>query len=206
MSGAYGCPPEPDNLEFDLPQSDTEFSEDDQPESEKGEVSSDNFEKPELTEGMTYRETVRSIGSFMGWNHIPPFESDLSEPDKSNNLWKGKAPKHPARISVAMPPDDWLCQKLEKLNTVVVEGYPSHAQDSAGLKKDQFIKVPKTQYRCYQMHAIRTEGPHLPGKYLFSWPNTEAKVNSQVPRIIKASAYPSTGPSSSPKFQEYLHR
>ena len=48
--------------------------------------------------------------------HIPPFESDLSEPDKSNNPWKGKAPKRPARISVAMPPDDWLCQKLEKLS------------------------------------------------------------------------------------------
>ena len=142
----------------------------------------------------------------MGWDHIPPFESDLSEPDKSNNPWKGQAPKHSARVSVAMPPDDWLCQKLEKLNTVVAEGYPSRAQDSAGLKKDQFIKVPKMQVRWYQMHTTRTEGPHCPGKSLFSWQNTEAKVKSQFPRIIKASAYPSTGPPSRPIPQEYLRR
>ena len=206
VTGSYRCPPEQDSVDFDLPHSDTEFSDDDQPEWEEGEVSSDNFEKPELTEDMTYRETVRSIRSFMGWDHIPPFESDLSEPDKSNNPWKGKAPKRPARVSVAMLPDDWLCQKLEKLNTVVAEGYLSHAQDSAGLKRDQFIKVPKTRSRWYQMHTIRTEGPHRPGKSLFSWANSEAKVNSQFPRITKASAYPSTGPPSRPISQEYLHR
>ena len=57
---------------------------------------------------MNYRETVRSIRSFMGWNRIPTFESNRSEPDKCNNPWKGKTPKCPARISVTMPPDDWL--------------------------------------------------------------------------------------------------
>ena len=111
---------------------------------------------------MNYRETVRSIRSFMGWNHIPTLESDLCEP------WKGKLPKRPARISVAMPPDDWLCQKLEKLNTVVTEGYPSRAQDSAGLKRDQFVKVPKSQSHWYQMHMIKIDGPNRPGKTLFS--------------------------------------
>ena len=164
------------------------------------------MDKPELTEDMNYRETVRSIISFMGWDHIPTFENDLSEPDKSNNPWKGKTPRCPARVSVAMPPGDWLCQKLEKLNTVVAEGYPSRAQDSAGLKKDQCIKVPKSQTRWYQMHTLRTEGPHRTGKSLFSWPNTEAKVNSQFPRIVKAPAYPSTGPPSCPVSQEYLRR
>ena len=93
-----------------------------------------------------------------------------------------------------MPPDDWLCQNLERLNTVVAEGYPSRAQDLAGLKKDQFVKIPKLQARWYQMHTIRQDGPHQPGKKLFSWHNTEAKVNSQFPRITKALAYPSTGP------------
>ena len=128
----------------------------------------------------------------MGWNHIPSFENDLGEPDKSNNPWKGKTPKRPAHISVAMAPNDWFCQKLEKLNTVVAEGYPSRAQDLAGLKKDQFVKVPKSQSRWYQMHTIKPDGPHHPGKTLFTWHNSEAKVNSQFPRIVKASAYPST--------------
>ena len=79
-------------------------------------------EPPEQTEDMTYRETVRSVRSFMGWHHIPTFESDFSEPDKSNNPWKGKQPRKPTRISVAMPPDDWLCKKLEQLNLTVAEG------------------------------------------------------------------------------------
>ena len=82
---------------------------------------SDSTETPEQTEDMTYRETVRPVRSFMGWHHIPTFESDYSEPDKSNNPWKGKQPRKPTRISVAMPPDDWLCQKLECLKTTVHE-------------------------------------------------------------------------------------
>ena len=77
----------------------------------------------------------------MGWHHIPAFETNFSEPDKSNNPWKGKNPRKQTRFSVAMPPDDWLCQKLERLNLTVAEGYPSCSQDSAGLKRDQFIKV-----------------------------------------------------------------
>ena len=139
MSSAFPGPPHdfPDTGYRDLSLqdvSDNELSGGKDSVADEGEVSSDLIDKQDQTEDMTYRETVRSVRSFMGWNHIPIYESDLSEPDKSNNPWKGKNPKKPARISVAMPPDDWLCQKLEKLNTTVVEGYPSRAQDSAGLK------------------------------------------------------------------------
>ena len=137
----------------------------------------------------------------MGWSHIPVYESDLSEPDKSNNPWKGKNPQKPARISVAMPPDDWLCQKL---NTTVAEGYPSRAQDSAGLKKDQFIKIPKSQSRWYQMHTLWSGGPHRPRKSLFSWSDNEAKVNSQFPRIIEVSTYSPSGPQSRPISQDCI--
>ena len=173
--------------------------------SEDGQLS-DSTETPEQTEDVTYRETVHSVRSFMGWHHIPTFESDYSEPDKSNNPWKGKQPRKPTRISVAMPPNDWLCQKLERLNLTVAEGYPSRAQDSAGLKRDQFIKVPKSQSRWYKMHLMKPERPHGPGRSIFSWHNTEAKVNSQFPRITRASAYPSTGPLSRPFSQESLRR
>ena len=56
------------------------------------------------------------------------------------------------------------------------------------------------------MHTLRQDGPHRPGKTLFSWHNTETKVNSQFPCITKASAYPSTGPPSRPISHEYLRR
>ena len=139
----------------------------------------------------------------MGWHHIPTFESDYSEPNKSNNLWKGKQPRKPTRISVAMPPDDWLCQKLECLNCN--RRIPVAAQDSAGLKRDQFIKVPKSQSGWYKMHLMKPEGPHRSGRSVFSLHKTEAKVNSQFPRITRASDYPSTGPPSRPISQESLH-
>ena len=107
-------------------------------------------------------------------------------------------------ISVAMSPDGWLCQKLEPLNTTVTEGYPSRAQDSAGLKHNQFVKVPKSQSCWYQMHLIKSDGPHRLSRSVLGWHN--AKVNSQFPRITKASAYPPTGPCSRPISQEYLRR
>ena len=172
---------------------------------DEGQIS-DSTETPEQTEDMSYRETVRSVRAFMGWNHIPTFESDFAEPDKSNNPWKGKQPRKPTRISVAMPPDDWLCQKLERLNLTIAEGYPSRAQDSAGLKRDQFVKVPKSQSRWYKMHMIKPDGPHRPGRSVFSWHDSEAKVNSQFRRITKASSYPPAGPLSRPISQESLRR
>ena len=93
LTDAYNVPPEPDTLKIDPLMSDASAScSDDQASSDEGEISSDTLEKPEQTEDMNYRETVRSIRSFMGWNHIPTFESDLSEPDKSNNPWKGNLP------------------------------------------------------------------------------------------------------------------
>ena len=57
-----------------------ELSEEDNSLAEEGEVLSDNLEKQEQTEDMTFRETVRSVRSFMGWDDIPVFESNLTEP------------------------------------------------------------------------------------------------------------------------------
>ena len=139
---------------------------------------SDVTDPPKQTEDTSYRETMRSVRAFMGWQHIPAFEAGYSEPDKSNNPWKGKNPRRLIRISVAMPPDDWLCQKLERLNLTVAEGYSSRSQDSAGLKWDQFIKVPKSQEKWYKMHLLEPEEPHRPGRTVFNWRNSEAKVPS----------------------------
>ena len=209
VMGACAFPPDTGVEHFDLV-SDDEFSED---KDRSGEFSisdegqlSDSTEVPEQTEEMSYRETVHSVRSYMGWHHIPTFETTLSEPDKSNNRWKGKHPHKPTRVSVAMPPDDWLCQKLERLNLTALEGYPSRSQDSAGLKKDQFIKVPKSQAKWYSMHLLKSDEPQRPGRTVFSWRNTEAKVNPQFPRLTRASAYPSTGPPSRPISQESLRR
>ena len=56
------------------------------------------------------------------------------------------------------------------------------------------------------MHMLRSDEPTRPGRSVFSWHNTEAKVNSQFLRITKVSAYPSTGPLSRQISQESLRR
>ena len=66
--------------------------------------------------------------------------------------------------------------------------------------------MPKSQEKWYKMHLIKTDGPHRPGRSVFNWRNTEAKVNSHFPRITRASAYPSTGPPSRLIAQESLRR
>ena len=207
-AGACAFPPDGDSEHYeqftDYPM-DRSDSNSGSGEEEEGQLSDSN-DTPEQTEDMSYRETVRSVRAFMGWHHIPTFETDYTEPDKPNNPWKGKHPNKPTRISVAMPPDDWLCRKLERLNLTVAEGYPSRSQDSAGLKRDQFVKVPKTQSKWYKMHMLKPEGTQRPGRSVFSWRNTETKVNSQFPRITRAAAYPATGPPSRPILQESLRR
>ena len=56
------------------------------------------------------------------------------------------------------------------------------------------------------MHTLRQDGPYRPGKSVFSWSNSEAKVNSQFPRIIKASFCPPSGPPSRSISQGFLRR
>ena len=56
------------------------------------------------------------------------------------------------------------------------------------------------------MHLLKPEELHRPGRSVFSWRNSEAKVSSQFPQITCASAYPSTGPPSRPIAQESLRR
>ena len=171
---------------------------------EEGEIS--DTETVEQNEEMSYRETVRSVRAFLGWSHIPDFELSASDGDHSDNPWKGKHPRKTGKISVELPADDWLCHKMERLNTRVAEGYPSHSQESAGLKVDQFVRTPKSQAKWYQQYRIRQDTNIRPGKTIFSWSDSEARLNSQFSRIAKVSSYPQSGPASRPVPQDILRR
>ena len=155
---------------------------------------------------MNYRETCRAVRAFLGWNHIPDFELSISDGDRSDNPWKGKHPRKTGKVSVEIPPDDWLCHKMEKLNCRVAEGYPSRSQESAGLKVDQFICTPKSQSKWYKQHRIRQDSNSRPGRTIFSWSDSEARLNAQYSRVAKASAYPQSGPASRPVPQDILRR
>ena len=75
-----------------------------------------------LSEGSSYRETIRGVRCFMGWHQIPEFDGVSSADD---NLFAGSRVQPTGKVSVKLPVDDWLCRKMEKLNLTVAVGYPS---------------------------------------------------------------------------------
>ena len=170
--------------------------------SEDGEIS--DSETNEQNEEMNYRETVRAVRAFLGWSHIPNFS--VADGDRSDNPWKGKNPRKMGKISVELPADDWLCHKMEKLNTRVAEGYPSCSQESAGLKIEQFVRTPNSQSKWYKQYRLRQDTHVRPSRTIFSWSDSEARLNTQFSRVAKVSAYPQSGPASRPVPQDILRR
>ena len=161
---------------------------------EEGELS-DAEESPDLetsdpdrvlSEDQNYRETVRGVRAFMGWTHIPDLE--FSPQSRTDNPWAGHRSQPVGKISVDLPPEDWLCRKLETLNLVLIEGYPSKSSDPGGLHVDQFLRPPKSQSRWYGIHPAEPTDPTRPGKSVNSWPNDAAKINSSFPRISTISS------------------
>ena len=86
------------------------------------------------------RETVRGVRAFMGWSHIPDLE--YSPTTRADNPWVGHRSQPIGKISVLLPPEDWLCKKLENLNLVLIEGYPSKSSGPGGLHMDQYLTGP----------------------------------------------------------------
>ena len=80
---------------------------------------------------------MRGIRSYMGWRHIPDMDTTTSTAD--DNPFAGPKLQPDGKVSVNMPKDEWLCNKLAKLNVTLLEGCPSHSSEAGGLLKDQFI-------------------------------------------------------------------
>ena len=113
------------------------------------------------------------------WNKLKICRTG-KQSDLSDLIWAGITFPHlkPTTQSQISPIIPGRANTPECLNLTVAEGYPSRSQDSVGLKRDQFIKVPKSQSKWYKMHLLKLEGPHRPGRSVFNWRNTESKVNS----------------------------
>ena len=71
------------------------------------------------------------------WTHIPDMDTGTSTSE--DHLFAGPKLQPAGKVAVCMSNDEWLCDKLGKLNFTLVEGYPSHSSETGGLLKDQFI-------------------------------------------------------------------
>ena len=79
----------------------------------------------------------------MGWTHIPDVDSGAKTSD--DNPFAGPKLQAPGKVSVNLPTDEWLCNKLSKLNITLVQGYPSCTAEAGTLQRDQFVRPAKSQ-------------------------------------------------------------
>ena len=140
-----------------------------------------------ISEEASYRQTMRGVRSFMGWQKIPEFETVSSSDD---NPIAGARVQPTGKVSVKLPVDDWLCRKMDKLNLTITEGYPARNTDTSGLLKDQFVKPPKPS-RWYGMHADRGDSDSTT---VYTWSPEPAKLNHSFSRVAHRS-FPSAPPS-----------
>ena len=80
----------------------------------------------------------------MAWHQVPEFEIAASSQD--DNPFADPRSQATSKISVKLPPDDWLCWQLEKLNLTLTESYARRGTDAKGLCKDQFVKTPTLRW------------------------------------------------------------
>ena len=123
---------------------------------EEGELSDDHevsFTDPDqsLSEEQSYRETMRRIRSYMGWTHVPDIDSGTKRSD--DNPFAGPKLQTPGKVSVNLPTDEWLCNKLSKLNLTLVQGYHSCTTEAGTLQQDQFVRPAKSQSKWYGVHS-----------------------------------------------------
>ena len=88
----------------------------------------------ELSKEATYRETIKGVRSFMGWNQIPDFDSSSFSSD--DNPFACSRDQPTGKVSVKLPVEEQLCRKLEKLSLTIAERYPSRTSETAGLLRD----------------------------------------------------------------------
>ena len=163
----------------------------------QGELPEDAADQ-DLSEEANYRETIRGVRSFMGWHQIPAFDSASSSLD--DNPFAGSRVKPTGKVSVKLPVDEWLCQKFEKLNLTVVEGYASRNSETGGLLRDQFVKPPRSS-KWYDMHTDKKESASTT---MCNWSPEPAKLNSTFSRVASRSL--PSAPASHTISQETLRR
>ena len=173
---------------------------------EEGELSDDqegnmSDQEQSLSEEQSYRETMRGIRSFMGWDHIPDIDSGTTTSE--DNPFAGPKPHAPGKVSINLPTDEWLCRKMAKLNITLAQGYPTRTSEAGALQRDQFIRPPKSQQKWYGFHPNPKKDTE---QTVSSWHTSSSKLNSTYLRIARQAGIATQPPMSRPISQETLRK
>ena len=91
------------------------------------------------------------------------------------------------------------------MNLYLIDGLVSHSRERGWLRTDQFLKVPNSQNRWYNLHLAPNPVDNLPGKAVKYWSNNAPHLNSSFSRISKPSGLTVTPPSH-PVAQDTLRK
>ena len=139
----------------------------------------------------------------MGWTHIPDVESTAATGD--DYPFAGAKSQPAGKVSVRLPTDEWLCNKMAKLNFPLVEGYPSLSSEAGGLLRDQYVRPPKSQSRWYGLFTDQKAGPTTRDS-VTPWSTDTSKLNSSYSRIPRAAGIAATPPPSRQITHDNLRR
>ena len=136
----------------------------------------------------------------MDWSFIP--DREFTAQSRQDNPWTGTRSQPVGKISVAFPPEDWFCRK--QMNLYIIHEHVSRSGERGWLRTDQFLKVPKTQNRWYNLHPSNP-GHTRPGKVVKFWSNYAPHLNGSFTCIAKPSGLTVTPPSR-PVAQDTLRK
>ena len=137
----------------------------------------------------------------MGWTHLPDMDSGAKTLD--DNPFAGPKLQTPGKVSVNLPMDEWLCNKLSKLNLTFVQGYPSRTAEAGNLLRDLFVRPAKSQAKRYGLH---TDPKKDTSETIASWNTGSSRLNSTYLRIARQPGIASYPPLSRPICQESLRK
>ena len=154
-----------------------------------------------LSEKQSYRETMRGIRSNMGWTHVPDIDTGAKTSD--DNPFAGPKLQAAGKVSINLPTDEWLCNKLSKLNLTLVQGYPSCTTEAGTLQRDQFIRLAKSQSKWYGVH---TEPKKDSNSAVKAWNTGSSRINSTYLCIARQAGIASNPPLSRPISEDNLRK
>ena len=113
----------------------------------------------------------------MDWKHIPDMDTTTGD----DNPFATPKLQPFSKVSMNMPTDEWLCKKLDKLNVILVEGYPSRSSEASRLLIDQFVKPVHSQAKWYGLHTDKEKE----SIWVIYWYNEAPKLNICYSLITK---------------------
>ena len=137
---------------------------------------------------------MRGIRSYMGWTHIPDVDSGAKTSD--DNPFAGPKLQTPGKAN--LPTNEWLCNKLSKLNLTLVQDYPSRTAEAGTLQRDQFVRPAKSQAKWYDLQTKDSSDT------VKSWNTGSSRLNSTYLRIARQAGIALNQPLSRPISHENL--